>query len=199
MEDAERQFQVLLETWTFDDVFCWRFVCSCFLRAKEDEGWWGQSIGEVFNHNSVAIVASVEIVAWICWVSCEDSKVFSSFGNWHVGHLHSCLFGVFPNDVSSQGFREDAMPRSSNPKYICTCFSLPILACLFACASYMQCKSISLFMPTTLKPYKFGVACVSLCSSSLGNLAIAHLLLKQAQGFYHHLSFMNILNMIALF
>lgn len=138
-------------------------------------------------------------MAWIFWVSSEDYKVFSSFGNWHVGHLHSCLFGVFPNDVSSQGLREDAMPRSSNPKYICTCFSLPILACLFACASYLQCKSISLFMPTPLKPYKFGVACISLCPSSLGNLAIAHLLLKQAQGFCHHLSFVNILNMIAIF
>ena len=33
-------------------------------------------------------------------------------------------------------------------------------------------------MPTPLKPYKFGVLCVSLCSSSLGNLAIAHLLFE---------------------
>ena len=75
------------------------------------------------------------------------------------------------------------LPRSSNPKYICTCFSLPILACLFACASYLQYKSISLFMPTPLKPYKFGCRMRKPLSLSLGNLAIAHLLLKQAQGF----------------
>ena len=198
MEDAERQFQVLLETWTLMMFFVDVLLVHVFFRAKEDEGWWGQSIGEVFfqqrSNSSICWNRGIDFL-----VSCEDWKVFSSFGNWHVGHLHSCLFGLFPNDVSSPGFREDAMPRSSNPKYILTCFSLPILACLFACVSYMQCKSISLSIPTPLKPYKFGVACVSLCSSSLGNLEIAHLLLKQAQGFCHHLSFMNILNMIAIF
>ena len=62
--------------------------------------------------------------------------------------------------------------------------------------AFLQCTNISLFMPTPLKPYKLGVACVSLCSSSLGNFEISYLLWKRKQVFYPHLSFVNILNMI---
>ena len=138
-------------------------------------------------------------LAWIFWVSCEDWKVFSSFGNWHVGHLHSCLFGVFPKDVSSQGFREDAMPRSSNPKYICTCFSVAN-PCLSFCLRILPAiqKHIVVYAHSS-KTLQVWCRVRKPLSLSLGNLAIAHLLLKQAQGFCHHLSFVNILNMIAIF